>query len=470
MKKSSILMLAAIGGTLMTPQAASGQSCTDVQELKDAARQMQRTIDSLNSRIAELESKQATTAKASKRKTKIEVPAPIGEAPSGRQSPVENRRAFNDQQEAVSRPLDYTLDPKYAGFLPIPNSGVMMKFNLRPRVDVTTDNFNSGSPSRFIPAKFAVEGAKNFSDATRSNLSANGSQLRIDVRNPGMDGNFRVYYQNDFFGDEQKMDLRVQHFYAQYFGFKAGFTTSAWENGDVWPDTVDYEGPNALVFARRPTLQYTRSINDAFSATVGLDRSGIAVDGADPITQTPDIAANLRWEDSTWGHVQVSAIGRRIGAKDPTGDEDYVNGWGLNLGSNINLTENDFLQFLGVYGEGVGGLGNDSGFFDSDAGYSSSGNLEALPYWSLMAGYTHQWSGLFASTVTYGYANLDNSSGQANNFYQNSTYASANLIWKIKARWTLGLEVLYGLKEVKNGDTSGDNYRVQLGMNYALFD
>ena len=64
----------------------------------------------------------------------------------------------------------------------------------------------------------------------------------------------------------------------------------------------------------------------------------------------------------------------------------------MNLGAGLDLTKNNTLQLLGVYGEGVGGQGNDAGFLNSDAAFTANGNLKALPYWSLAAGFTHRWS------------------------------------------------------------------------------
>jgi long-subunit fatty acid transport protein len=128
------------------------------------------------------------------------------------------------------------------------------------------------------------------------------------------------------------------------------------------------------------------------------------------------------------------------------------------------------VQLLGVYGHGVGGLGNDSGFANSDAAFDADGHLKALPYWSVAVGYTHKWNDQFRSTLTYGYDNVNNTSGQAPTFYHLTHYASANIIWQLRKRLSVGLEGLYGFKEVHDGEDSGNHWRVQVGMVYSLFD
>src|SRR4029453_4440289 len=76
----------------------------------------------------------------------------------GRASEIKDRPAMDDQQEAAPRPNDLTLDPKYRGFVPIPNTPVLIKFNAKPRVDFTDDPQNTGNPDRFVTAQIPVEG------------------------------------------------------------------------------------------------------------------------------------------------------------------------------------------------------------------------------------------------------------------------------------------------------------------------
>jgi hypothetical protein len=331
-----------------------------------------------------------------------------------------------------------------------------------------------------VPAAFPLKSDSDYGGGQQFHATANATQLRVDVRAPEMDGNFRFYYQNDFFGsgsDTGDMKYRVQHIYGELYGFKAGFTYGVWEDPDLWPDTVDYEGPNAVIFSRRPVAQYTVAWNDNWNTTFGVEKPDIFVDlnsgpnaGGNQLTRTPDLGFNTRYEKEGFGHLQFSTLFRDLGAKDGAGHNHHTFGWGVNLGAGLDLGEADAVQLLGVYGEGVGGQGNDAGFLNSDAAFNDNGSLEALPYWSASIGYTHRWNKNFRSTVSYGYVNLDNANGQVGTFYHTSHYGSVNIIWQLRKRLSVGLEGLWGTKEVRNGEDSGDVWRVQVGMVYSLFD
>ena len=482
------VLAAIIAAAVLAAPATFAQSADDYKQLKALVEQMQKTIEAQNARIAELEKAKAAPP-ASPGATALETNSPsirtaekvaAGEKVA-EQSPIKNRGALNDQQEAASRPKDYTLDPEFHGFIPVPNTPVLMKFNAKPHVDLTSDNKEAGNHNRFVPAVFPLTTDPNYGGGEQFHANANATQLRLDVRAPEFaDGSFRFYYQNDFFGsgsDVGDMKYRVQHLYGQLYGFKAGFTYGVFEDPDSWPDTVDYEGPNAVLFSRRPVAQYTYAWNENWNTTFGVEKPDIFVDlasgpnpGISTLTPMPDLGFNTRYEKAGFGHAQFSALFRDIGAKDALGNDHHVFGWGLNLSLGLDIAKNDSIQLLGVYGHGVGGQGNDAGFVNSDAAFDSAGNLKALPYYSGMAGYTHRWNETFRSSFTYGYVNLDNSSGQVGTFYHTTHYASANIVWQLRKRLSIGLEGLYGFKEVKNGADSGDHWRVQLGMVYALFD
>ena len=123
--------------------------------------------------------------------------------------------------------------------------------------------------------------------------------------------------------------------------------------------------------------------------------------------------------------MQFSTILRSIGIDGDLVDSDDVFGWGFNLAGSINITENNTVQFWGVYGKGVGGMGNDTSFVNSDAALDADGDLKALEYASVMLAFTHNWTPRWRSTATYGFANLQNAGLQADDAYDYTHYASA---------------------------------------------
>ena len=472
---------AALVAALFVAPDLPAQTAEEFAQLKELVMQMQQTIAEQNQRIAELEKADAevtaVTAAAKSPSVLTLEKAAAGQSVSTA-SPVAYRRTLNDRQEAAARPMGVTLDPEYRGYIPVPNTAALMKFNVKPNVAVISDNMNAGSRHRFVPALFPLEGDPTYGGGTQSTLSANATQLRFDVRAPELDGNFRLYYQSDFFGDDAKdMRYRLQHLYGEFYGFTAGFTYGIWEDPDSWPDTVDYEGPNAVIFSRRPVLQYTQTLSDSWNITWGVEKPDIYVDvdsggntAAVQRTRMPDLGFNTRWEMEDLGHIQFSTTVRSLGATDDSGRDQDVIGWGVNLSTNLDLGSSDKLQFLGIYGEGVGGMGNDTSFLNSDAAFTAAGELEALPYWSIVFGLTHHWNSDWRSTVTYGHVNLDNTDGQALTFYHTSDYATANLIFQMRKHLSIGFETLYGVKDARNGETSGEHWRFQLGLVYSIFD
>jgi outer membrane DcaP-like protein len=485
----SLALLVAIGTT--APVRAS-----EIDDLKATVQSMQQTMEQMQKRIAELEQenhKQKQQAAASRA-----APAAVAQAPApgptsenlsgnqvvtiaptavtieGRASEIKDRPAMDDQQEAAPRPNDLTLDPKYRGFVPIPNTPVLIKFNAKPRVDFTDDPQNTGNNDRFVTAQIPVDGDFFQGGGNQFNVNAKGSQLSIDVRAPELPGSPRFYYQNDFFGSGGgELPFRVRQLYGQIYNVVLGQTFSVFEDPDAWPDTVDYEGPNSAIFARRPLVRYMLPLSKKWELNFGLEKPSSEVDtsidpDAQQVNHAPDGGLNVRWEDSKYGHVQLGAIFRDIGVKGPIVGNQNTFGWGVNLSSSLNVFERDSVQTQLTYGQGLFRYFNDD-FQNNDAAFNSSGNLTAIPAFGAMIGYTHKWNDYLRSTASYGYVHLDNQFSQEPTAYHQTHYASLNLVWQARKRLTIGFEGLYGHKEEKSG-ADGDAFRLQIGAVYSIFD
>jgi len=447
----------------------------EVEELK-------RQVKSLTDRMEQLERERSTAQPSAAppatppppSATVVESAPPSPAEVRGRSSPVTARGSMNDQQEAAPRPNDLTLEPMYRGFIPIPHTPVMIKFNAKPRTDATYDTRDSGNDDRFATADIPVDGDPTKGGAGVFNINAKGSQLRVDVRAPDVAGSPRFYYENDFFGSGGgEFPYRVRHLYGKIYNVIVGQTFSIFEDPDAWPDTVDYEGPNAAVFARRPLLRYEQPITGEWHLNFGIEQPNSEIDTSiDPDAtgknRAPDGGFNVRWEKSDFGHVQFASIFRDIGVRGPIVGQQHVFGWGLNLSSGFDVFDRDSLQTQVTYGDGVFRYSNDD-FQNNDAAFDGNGDLKALTYTAAMFGFTHRWTDTWRSTLSYGYVNLDNAASQAGSAYHQTHYASFNIIWQLRKRLSVGLEELYGLKETKDG-SDGDVFRTQLALMYSIFD
>ena len=361
---------------MMLVAPASRADDAELDALKKSVEQMQQTINTLNQKIDKLERERQQEKAAAAAAPALAAAPPAEAAPP---SPAE---------EAASKALETILtsqgigpqapvDPKLRGFVRIPNTGVMLRFNAKPRVDFTYDTGNAGDDNRFVTAKIPVTGDPTKGDGPVFNANGKGSQLVVDVRAPDVSGSPRFYYQNDFFGSgSAEFNYRIQHLYGSIYNVTIGQTFSPFEDPDIWPDTVDYEGPNSMIFARFPLVRYKLPLGERWALNGGLtqpDTQASDVDGATAsgVNHTPDFAFNLRGESADLGHVQLSTVFRDLSAKSATLGKDSVFGWGLNLAATLNIklpwktddVKEDVLGGQFTYGEGLGRYGNDSGFF-----------------------------------------------------------------------------------------------------------
>jgi len=403
-----------------------------------------------------------------------QAPAPPQQQPKGQQSPIDPRDNLRNEQQPAPRAGNQTLDPKFIGFIPIPNTPLLIKFNAKPRVDMILDNRNSGDNNRFITAKIPVSDDPAHGGGAQFNINAKGSQLSVDVRAPEVEGSPRFYYQNDFYGSGPgEFPYRVRQLYGQVYNVIVGMTFSVFEDPDVWPDTVDYEGPNSATFARRPLARYMLALNERWQINFGLEQPGSEVDtsidpAATSANHAPDVGINFRWEEAKVGHLQIAAIFRDIGVRGPITGSQSAFGWGVNVSGVLSVGEKDSMQAQLTYGEGIFRYCNDD-FVNNDAAFDSKGDLDPIPYFGAMVGYTHHWSEEWRSTGSYGYVHLRNLASQGPTAYHITHYASANLVWQIRKRLSLGLEALYGSKE-DNAERRGDAFRVTFGLLYSLLD
>ncbi|MGB5585719.1 MAG: DcaP family trimeric outer membrane transporter [Gammaproteobacteria bacterium] len=327
------------------------------------------------------------------------------------------------------------------------------------------------------------------------NYFASVRQSRFGVKGfkPTTKGDIKTIFEFELFGvgsDEGQTTFRLRHAYGEFNNVGAGQYWSVFMDPDVFPNSLEYWGPNGMVFFRNIQLRYT-PIAGKNTVAIALEKPGASGDPGvrvdDPVVPfleprfpLPDLTAHYRRTDD-WGHFQVAGILRYAEIVDqsnsPVDQSQDIAGWGVNLSTNVKFSA-DTLKLQLVFGEGIQNYMND-GSVDIGATAPGSSNIsEELPLVGVVAFYDRTWNERFTSTIGYSLIDIDNSAGQTASAFRKGQYALANLLYHPVENVMWGVELQWGKRDNKGDgqmDTidglsrlvkSSDDLRVQLSFKY----
>jgi hypothetical protein len=264
---------------------------------------------------------------------------------------------------------------------------------------------------------------------------------------------------------------RVLNAWAELGQFGAGQYYSLFMNIDTFPNTIDYWGPNGMIFLRNPQLRWTPISKDGTTVSVSIEAPNAAIDTgkvalADPSlgirgrTKLPDLIGKFA-KAGDWGQFAAAGIVRSIGYETTT-TPDYQpsgtrTGWGVNLNGFVNTIGKDRLIGQFVYGEGIASYVNDGGV---DLAPGAALKAETVRSTAWYVWYDHWWSERWSSAIGYSEHKQDPLAGQFANAFRRGNYSSVNLLWYPAKNVTVGGELLWGYHEQKDG-ANNDDVRIQ---------
>jgi len=313
-------------------------------------------------------------------------------------------------------------------------------------------------------------------------------QSRLGVKGfiPTDVGEIKTIFEFELFGtgvDAGQTTFRLRHAWGELGQIGAGQTWSPFMDPDVFPNSLEYWGPNGMVFFRNVQLRWTPWQKGDSRFAIALERPGASADqgeyagrielqdvkGRFPL---PDLSAQFRYAKG-WGHVQVAGMLRQM-KWDDLNDDQYdlsgkATGWGSNVSSNLKLQKH-VARLQVVYGEGIQNYMNDA---PVDVGIQNNFSNprtpvlgKALPILGIVAFLDLNWNAKWTSTVGYSMVDIDNSDGQTADAYKKGQYALANILYYPTSNLFLGPEIQWGKREnFKDGFTS-DDVRIQFSVKY----
>ncbi|MGA9901627.1 MAG: DcaP family trimeric outer membrane transporter [Terriglobales bacterium] len=316
-------------------------------------------------------------------------------------------------------------------------------------------------------------------------------QTRFGVKTltPTSLGNLKTIFEYELFGtgvDAGQTTFRLRQAYGELGHFGAGQTWSAFMDIDVFPNSLEYWGPNGMVFFRNVQFRWIPIVKGDSNVVVALERPGFSGDGGvySQKIELQNVNPQLKWPDLTgharlsrkWGYVQVGGIVRKIAWVDYAGNTSPYNfsgsavGWGVNVSSNLKVTKKDVAKLSVVYGEGIENYMNDAPI-DIGAQHNPSNAISPvkgvpLPVLGVVAFLDHNWSDKFSTSTGYSIVNIDNSNAQLPSDYHQGHYALTNLLYHPVKSVTMGGEFQFGRRVNFSDGFNVNDYKLQFSFRY----
>jgi hypothetical protein len=329
-------------------------------------------------------------------------------------------------------------------------------------VDLIHDFDEIGSTDSFDPRTIPTTGADEPGDSTR--LHARQTRFNVDVNGPSSAGDFRAFFEGDFFSDEN--GFRMRHAFGSVGSVLGGQTWSTFMDENAMPETLDYESPTAFPIVRQAQVRWTRMLEGGSYWALALEDPDSDVfapvgqpgEAEEPL---PDVTARLHWKNDL-GHAQLGLFGGMARFDPAAGSRDDVALWGLNLSTKLATFGSDSAIVQVTYGDGVGRYRG-----GTTAAPDGNGDLEAVNLIGILASYQHHWSKQYRSTLAYSWGEGDLPSGAPATASEELQYLAANLIRQVSDRYWVGLEYLYGSNDTLDGE-DGDAHRLQLALRFDI--
>ena len=312
------------------------------------------------------------------------------------------------------------------------------------------------------------------------------SRLGVKANIPTDLGEIKTIFEFELFGtgvDAGQTTFRLRHAYGELGQWGAGQTWSPFMDPDVFPNSVEYWGPNGMVFFRNVQVRWTPWHDGDSRFAVALERPGASADqgvyqdrveleGVKGRFPLPDLSVQVR-RAGKWGHVQLAGMLRQM-RWDDMNDDEYdlsgkATGWGVHLSTNL-IVKKDTLRASVLYGEGIENYMNDA---PVDVGIQNNfGNPltpvvgKALPIFTFVAFFDHTWNDKFTSTVGYSMADISNSDAQAADAFKRGDYALVNLLYYPVPNFFCGPELQWVQRENFRDGWKVDDFRVQVSFKY----
>lgn len=323
------------------------------------------------------------------------------------------------------------------------------------------------NPNEFVVSALPMTRKKG--DGGLYQVSAQQTELYLTAGyNPGDKYEVTAYVNGRFLGSNYGFQL--ENAYVSFFGFTAGYGYGLF--CDTWaaPNTIDYEGPNAMLAVPNGILDYRHKFGH-WTVGIGAELPIASFTTADhnyKVNQRiPDFPLMVQYNLPGGGHIGGAVILRGLQYRnDVRHKNEAVCGWGVRFSGTGTIAGPLGFCFQGAYGRGMTSYIQDltGGGLDlvpKGGDLENSGSMKAVEAFGLMGGLTYNFSPTVSANACYSHVRTypDRYAGGTAwaNQYSYGQYALCNVMWNIKSYLTWGLEYIYGRRVNMDSAQTHDN-------------
>jgi hypothetical protein len=462
----------------VTPARVQSQNRQqDIQQLKDKLDQLEQAMDEVKGKLHELEEQPAAATQASEGGASFKL---VSAVTSIGAHPTTDASGFPAGVPAAGMQAD---QKKLAPESTLDIYGFAM-----------TDagyNFGTIDPNWFDvvrPTKLPAF-AGEFGPNGQTFWSVRQTRFGVKSSTPTSRGDLKTQFEFELFGtgvDAGQTTFRLRQAWGEFGHFLVGQTWSPFMDPDVFPNSIEYWGPNGMVFFRNVQFRWTPVKTEKNTFMIAAERPGASGDqgvysGRIELSNiTPQfILPDLSMQDhftGKWGYLQIASMFRRIAWVDNNATPKLnfsgsAFGWGINTSSNLKFGENTTGRLQLVYGHGIQNYMNDAPI---DIGIQNNFSNPImpikgvpLPVLGAVAFIDHNWNPKFSSSIGGSMVNIWNSDAESASDFHQGYYALTNLLFYPIKSVMAGGEFQYGRRvNFRNGYNYND-YRLQFSFKYS---
>lgn len=474
---AALLIALALPGMSYAQTAKEKELEARVAQLEATVKQLMAQQQQQQTQITEVKSAQATAPAAAVAATPAapasggvaiaKAPAPAGVAPAASSpggQPIQSGTITTSASPGTSF--------YYGGFIKLDAS-----------VTSTNDgDIPDGSVGRlfYVPKTIPVGGGNTREGGSDTDMGANFSRFWFGTDTTLDSGDkLKSYLEFDLFGGgstaftgneiaTNTYALTLRQAYVQWNNWLAGQSWTNFQNTAALPDTVDFLGPTeGTVFVRQAQLRYTKgpwSFSMENPETVYTPFNGNMAQVAGDDGAVPDFTARYTTQGS-WGQFSAAGLVRQLKYQNgPLNQDDSSTGYGLSLSGKFNLGKNDDIRYMVTGGSGIGryvGLA-----LNNDAVLDGTGDLDNIDLISGFVGWRHVFNPKLRFNLFYSRADYDQDTDLTGlGITKSAQSAHLNMIYTPLPKLDLGAELIWGQRELENGDR-GDLNRLQTHVKY----